>query len=110
MKRRLLRSLFCFCFVCEMLAAWAQDPQLSQFYASQLYTNPAFAGADRKLKISGSTRNQYTALRNSFKTSVFSVDAYSSKFNGGVGLLVSYDQAGDGFLQTINVSGIYSYV
>ncbi|MDP1727648.1 MAG: PorP/SprF family type IX secretion system membrane protein [Bacteroidota bacterium] len=87
----------------------AQEPQLSQFYASPVFTNPAFAGSERKLRIVGSVRNQYTALKNSFKTSVFSIDGYSQKFNGGLGLLACFDVAGDGLLRTINLSGIYSY-
>lgn len=87
----------------------AQEAQLSQFYASPVFTNPAFAGSERKLRITGSVRNQYTALKNNFKTTVLSVDGYSRKFNGGLGLLACFDVAGDGFLKTVNISGIYSY-
>lgn len=100
------------CFACALIfcaTVNAQEPQLSQFYASPVFTNPAFAGSERKLRITGSVRNQYTALKNNFKTSVLSVDGYSQKFNGGLGLLACYDVAGDGFLKTVSVSGIYSY-
>ncbi|MBC7382086.1 MAG: PorP/SprF family type IX secretion system membrane protein [Bacteroidia bacterium] len=109
MKKAIHRILFMTISVLTGNSLWAQDPQLSQFYSSQLYTNPAFAGEGKKLRLSSSIRNQYTALKNNYKTTVFSIDGNVPKFNGGLGLLVSYDQAGDGFLQTISVSGIYAY-
>lgn len=87
----------------------AQDAQLSQFYASPIYTNPAFAGAERKIRIASTTRTQYTTLNNNYKTMAISIDGYSSKYNGGLALLASYDLAGDGFLQTVSLAGVYSY-
>jgi type IX secretion system PorP/SprF family membrane protein len=87
----------------------AQDAQLSQFYASPIYTNPAFAGAEKKIRIVSTSRNQYTTLNHNYKTTAFSVDGYLPKYNGGLALIASYDLAGDGFLQTINLAGIYSY-
>lgn len=87
----------------------AQDAQLSQFYASPIYTNPAFAGAEKKIRLVSTSRSQYTTLNNNYKTTAFSIDGYLPKYNGGLALLASYDLAGDGFLQTINLAGVYSY-
>lgn len=97
--------MYCFCFTSLI----AQDAQLSQFYASPIYTNPAFAGSEKKLRIVSSSRTQYTSLNNNYKTTALSIDGYSNKYKCGLGLLVSYDLAGDGFLQTINIAGVYSY-
>jgi type IX secretion system PorP/SprF family membrane protein len=87
----------------------AQDPQLSQYYASSLYTNPAMAGASRNIRLTMNARNQYTALQNNYKTGVIGVDAYMGKIKSGLGLVSMYDVAGDGFVTTTSVSGIYSY-
>ncbi len=88
---------------------FAQDPQLSQYYASPLYTNPAMAGAARKIRVNMNGRSQYTALNNNYKTAVFSADAYLGKVKSGLGLVSMYDVAGDGFLTTNSISAIYSY-
>lgn len=104
-KRFFLLFLFTNIGLCIM----AQDAQLSQFYASPIYTNPAFAGAEKKIRIVSSSRSQYTTLNHHYQTNAFSIDGYLAKYNGGLALLASYDLAGDGFLQTINLSGIYSY-
>ena len=89
--------------------AFAQDPQLSQFYSSTIYTNPAFAGATKKIRIATNARNQYTGLNKSYNTSVTSVDAYVPKMQSGLGAIVAIDQAGDGYLTTLSIGGIYSY-
>lgn len=87
----------------------AQDPQLSQFYASPLYTNPAMAGASRNIRFTTSARSQYTALNNNYKTAVMGFDAYMGKIKSGLGVVSMYDVAGDGFLTTTSISAIYSY-
>jgi type IX secretion system PorP/SprF family membrane protein len=105
MERIFLSTAFMFVF----LNAFAQDPQLSQFYASTIYTNPAFAGAAKKIRFATNARNQYTGLNKTYRTSVTSVDAYIPKMQSGLGAIVSIDQAGDGYLTTIGIGGIYSY-
>jgi type IX secretion system PorP/SprF family membrane protein len=87
----------------------AQDPQLSQFYASPIYTNPAFAGAAKKIRFTANARNQYTGLNKTYRTAVASLDAYIPSMKSGLGFLASTDQAGDGYLTAINLGGVYSY-
>lgn len=87
----------------------AQDPQLSQYYASPLYTNPAMAGAARKIRLTVNARSQYTALNNNYKTGVLGFDSYIAKIKSGFGVVAMQDIAGDGFLTTTSFSGIYSY-
>ena len=94
------------CFIFDLSA---QDPQLSQYYASPLYTNPAMAGASRKIRVTMNARDQYTALSNNYRTAVIGADAYVAKVKSGFGVLAMYDVAGDGFLNTTSVSGVYSY-
>lgn len=90
--------------------AKAQDPELTQFYASPLYTNPAFAGtANCGGRIVLNYRNQWPSLPGTFRTFVGSYDQNFDAIGGGVGLLAMRDVAGDGLLTTTAFSGIYSY-
>ena len=88
--------------------AMAQDPQLSQYYASPLFTNPAMAGASRNIRFATSVRSQYTKLTNNYRTAVFSADAYLGKVKSGIGFLSTYDIAGDGFYTSTSASAVYS--
>jgi type IX secretion system PorP/SprF family membrane protein len=88
---------------------FAQDPQFSQFYATGLYTNPAFAGSTGNLRASMAVRNQYVALDRNFRTGFVSLDANINSLNGGLGFVAVSDVAGDGFLTSNTYSGIYSY-
>ncbi|MDZ4666490.1 MAG: type IX secretion system membrane protein PorP/SprF [bacterium] len=101
--------LFLMLIVVSAQSNFAQDPQLSQYYSSPLFTNPAMAGASRKIRLSMNARNQYTALQNNYKTGVLGLDAYMGKIKSGLGLVSMYDVAGDGFVTSTSISGIYSY-
>jgi type IX secretion system PorP/SprF family membrane protein len=87
----------------------AQDPQFTQFYANPLYLNPAFAGTARCPRICINYRNQWPAISGTFVTYSASYDQHIDGIAGGLGLLVTNDRAGQGTLNTTNVSGIYSY-
>lgn len=89
--------------------AHAQDPQFTQFYANPLYLNPAFAGTARCPRVIMNYRNQWPALSGTFVTTSASYDQHVESLYGGLGLIVTNDQAGEGTLTTTNVSGIYSY-
>ena len=89
-------------------AAHAQDPHFSQFYANPLYLNPAMAGATKCPKVNMIYRNQYPAL-GAFRTIGASYDQFVNDISGGLGLLVTNDNAGDGTLEITEVSAIYSY-
>ncbi|MBC7863532.1 MAG: type IX secretion system membrane protein PorP/SprF [Bacteroidia bacterium] len=87
----------------------AQDPEFTQFYANPLYLNPAFAGTARCPRICLNYRNQWPAISGTFITYSASYDQHIDGISGGLGLLVTNDQAGLGTLNTTNISGIYSY-
>ncbi|MFY8022198.1 MAG: type IX secretion system membrane protein PorP/SprF [Bacteroidia bacterium] len=101
--------LFCLGLNLIFIDLRAQDPQLSQYYAASLYTNPAMAGASRNIRLAISGRSQYTGLQNNYKTGVAGLDAHIGAVNSGIGLLTSYDVSGDGFLTTTSASAIYAY-
>jgi type IX secretion system PorP/SprF family membrane protein len=87
----------------------AQDPEFTQFYANPLYLNPAFAGTARCPRLVMNYRNQWPALSGTFVTTSASYDQHVESISGGLGLLVTRDNAGRGTLTTTMVSGIYSY-
>ena len=89
--------------------ASAQDPIFTQFYANPLYLNPAFAGSHRCPRVVLNHRNQWPAISGTYVTSSFSYDQHISAISGGLGVIVMRDNAGDGTLETINASLIYSY-
>lgn len=90
--------------------AFAQDPHFSQFYANPLYLNPAFAGSEKCPRFNMNFRNQYPlASGGIYRTFSASYDQYVDGMNGGLGVIVMRDEAGNGTLNLTEVSGVYSY-
>jgi len=87
----------------------AQDPGFTQFYANPLYLNPAFAGSGMCPRICLNYRNQWPAISGTFVTYSASYDQYADAVKGGLGFLVTRDEAGQATINTTNVSGIYAY-
>jgi type IX secretion system PorP/SprF family membrane protein len=97
-------------FVLSISAVKAQDPQLTQFYASPLFTNPAFAGTTScGGRVVTNYRMQWPSLPGTFRTFVGAYDQQFDNIGGGIGLVAMQDVAGDGLLTTTTFSGIYSY-
>jgi type IX secretion system PorP/SprF family membrane protein len=87
------------------LAANAQDPGFSQFFASPLTLNPALTGKfNGVLRVAGNYRNQWPDINNAFITSTVSVDApiLANKLPEndvwGIGALAITDKTASGIL------------
>jgi type IX secretion system PorP/SprF family membrane protein len=89
--------------------AFAQDPEFTQFYANPLYLNPAFAGTARCPRFCLNYRNEWPNISGTYVTYSASYDQHIDAIFGGIGLLVTNDRAGQGTINTTNVSGMYSY-
>ncbi|MCD6366820.1 MAG: type IX secretion system membrane protein PorP/SprF [Bacteroidales bacterium] len=87
----------------------AQDPQLTQSFASPLYLSPSFAGSTTGTRAVLNFRDQWPAIPGSFITYLMSIDHNLYKYNSGIGLLFLRDQAGSGHLSTTNFGFQYSY-
>lgn len=90
----------------------AQDPLFSQFYATPLVMNPAFAGTTYAPRVSATYRNQWPSLDQNgtaFATYAASYEQFVPAFNSGFGILVLADDAGSGLLKTTNFSASYAY-
>ena len=103
--RLFFSSFFALFFVINVSA---QDPEFTQFYANPIYLNPAFAGTNICPRVNFNWRNQWPGVSGTFITYSASFDQHSEAIHGGLGLLVTTDQAANS-LQTTRVSGMYSY-
>lgn len=99
---------FC-CLFAFLFSAQAQDPQYSQFYAAPLYLSPAFAGASLAPRAAINYRNQWPSLDASYVTYSASFDHFFSKYNSGVGLLVTHDRQGMGKFLSTDIGAQYAY-
>lgn len=88
----------------------AQDPHFSQYYANAIYLNPAFAGAERCPRLISNYRNQWPGIPGKFSTSSLSYDQHINFLQGGIGLQVLNDMAGDASITTTSVNLMYAYV
>lgn len=93
----------------------AQDPELSQYYAAPVYTNPAMAGTavcdyGAAGRFSMNYRNQWPNLPGTFRSVAASWDQHIPAVGGGVGAMVFHDIAGTGLLKSTTISGVYSYL
>lgn len=89
-----------------ILSAHAQDPELSQYYSSPLYTNPAFAGLSGGNRVALNYRNQWQGAFNSYAAAF---DANLPRINSGLGVLVFSDQIGQGVIQTNSALLSYAF-
>jgi type IX secretion system PorP/SprF family membrane protein len=105
----MLKRVLLFFLILTTVAADAQDPQFTQFYANPLYLNPAFAGSARCPRVNINYRNQWPALKETYITTSASYDQHFDAINGGIGLMFLNDKAGEGTITTTNIGGMYAY-
>ena len=88
---------------------FAQDPQFTQFYANPIYLNPAFAGSHGCPRFNVNYRNEWPSLSGNYVTYSMSYDNYFKNINGGIGIIATHDQQGQGTIFTSMLGVIYSY-
>ena len=101
----------CLCFFL-VGSIFAQDQHFSQFYASPLGLNPAFAGTTYAPRISANYRNEWPAVTNigvAYSTFAVSYEQFVPEINSGIGLMLMSDDAGDGLLKLTNFLAAYAY-
>lgn len=91
------------------LQTFAQDPQLSQFYAAPLYLNPALTGNTVQDRIALNYRLQWPAIGPGYETYAVSYDHHSRGSNSGIGGMVMHDRAGTFGLSFTQMALSYSY-
>ncbi|MBN2681759.1 MAG: type IX secretion system membrane protein PorP/SprF [Bacteroidales bacterium] len=88
---------------------FAQDPQLSQFYASPLYLAPSFAGSTDGSRVVMNYRNQWPSINVAYQTFAVSYDHYFPSQSSGIGIFMIKDVAGSGNLSTTNLGLQYAF-
>lgn len=90
-----------------------EDPQFTQFQATRLFFNPAFAGVDKETQISLTHRSQWATYTGSFEsggaptTQVFSFNTALLKYQSGIGFHIVHDQIGP--LNNIEIQASYAF-
>jgi type IX secretion system PorP/SprF family membrane protein len=87
-----------------------QDAQLSQFYASPLVQNPAFAGTANRPRAFFQFRSQWAGTGQPIKTSVASGDLYIKEAKSGLGLVFARNTALNGVYQGTEARLAYSFM
>ena len=75
--------------------AKAQDPEMTQYYAAPIYTNPAMAGTgscDGGGRININYRNQWPSLPGTFVTTLASYDQHFDGIGGGIGIILRLEK------------------
>jgi type IX secretion system PorP/SprF family membrane protein len=89
--------------------AKAQDTQFSQFYASPLFLNPAFAGSSEITRVGFNFRNQWPALDQTFVAFSAYADHFIESKNSGIGIIVNGTRESLANLQNTELGLLYSY-
>lgn len=87
----------------------AQDPVFSQFFATPIQMNPAFAGLSEDPHISSVYRLQWPGISASYNTFALGYDQFFETSNIGLGFQINRDVAGKGALGTSRISTMLSY-
>ena len=87
-----LGLLFILALACLNMDLKAQDAAFSQFYANQLYLNPALAGSARCPRVTLNYRNQWPNFSGDFITTSITYDQYVDALKGGFGIILMSDQ------------------
>lgn len=106
---KVIFKILIFIFVLNSTKLLSQDMHFTQFYASSLYLNPAFTGANVCSRFSLTYRDQWPGVSKAYKSFLASYDHYLTSYNLGIGLLVGNDVAGTGQLKTTVINPLIAY-
>lgn len=86
----------------------ASDAIFSQYYATSLYLNPAFAGAGSTSRLTLNYRHHPMDGLEGMQSLFASVDGYYGRLQGGIGLIATSDRDA-GLVERHHLAGIYAY-
>jgi len=106
--KKLAIHIACALVFCSV-AMKSQDIHFTQFYASPLYLNPAFTGANACARVGLSYRDQWPGIKKAYKSYMLSGDHYLPRYNIGAGMIFASDVAGSGSLKTTLIQPMIAY-
>lgn len=95
--------------VLAKVSSHAQDAQFSQFYASSMYINPAFAGSGHYTRALVHERVQWPSLGAKYSTRLFALDKYFDEYDTGLGVYIYQDRQGANTLSSSEIAFQYAY-
>lgn len=95
--------------VLSCISSFAQDPSFSQFYANRIYLNPAFAGLEPGIGVSGVARMQWGKVDNGFRTYALAAEMQLPVVRAGLALHLLHNAEGLGRLATDQAGLVFSY-
>jgi type IX secretion system PorP/SprF family membrane protein len=96
-------------FILITCAAFAQDPQFSQYYQAPLFLNPGFTGITPRQRFVLNHRLQWPSLPQAFATYAASYDIFINQIRSGIGFMITSDRMGSANWRSTTVSALYSY-
>ena len=109
LMKKINKTVLVFLSCLFSLSSYSQDPTFTQFYANPIYLNPAFDGSNGCPRFGLNYRNQWPSLSGNYVTYSASYDQYIKNISGGIGVLATHDQQGQGTIQTSMLGLVYSY-
>ncbi|HWY10675.1 MAG TPA: type IX secretion system membrane protein PorP/SprF [Bacteroidia bacterium] len=103
------KHLYIIFLIQSVFKLFAQDPQLTQFYAAPQYLNPAFTGLTTEHRFVANYRNQWPGIRKTYQTSMAAYDYNLSDVSSGIGVFVMQDVAGTAGLTHSQAGLNYAY-
>ncbi|MES2760964.1 MAG: type IX secretion system membrane protein PorP/SprF [Bacteroidota bacterium] len=94
MKNLKITNLFIALLMLSKVVVAQQETQHSMYFFNPVLLNPAYAGSQEAIQITGTVRDQWTKLEGAPKTQVLSIHSPLKTENIGVGLTVLNDQLG----------------
>jgi len=107
--KNLLTTIIVFNFVLLTSSATAQDLHFTQFNAAPTSINPGYAGAADQARAVSLYRSQWANLPQAYTGFHFAYDRPLFNQNGGIGVLVSHEEAGAGALSSSRIAFQYAY-
>ena len=100
--------ILCFVLIVTGFNLSAQNQiQLTNYSQVLSFYNPAFCGNTKTLNITALARQQWIGYEKAPSSQILSIDSYSEKISGGLGLTMLNDVLGNE--NTVNIKVNYSY-
>lgn len=106
----ILRSLYFFIFLVTVLVSYGQQPmQVSQYMLNKYELNPAYAGLDFSLSVTGMYRSQWNEFTNAPLSQNINAHLPMYILNGALGINVANEQLGyfNNTMGTISYNYVY---
>lgn len=99
----------CIALLLCLQTVWGQDANLTQFYASPLYLNPALTGATPHFRLNTLYRNQWPQIPGAYQVNHLSADFNLDYYDSGLGVLLRQDRIGAFALSATQLNIAYAY-